>query len=116
MRFLSFVLAFAVSVSGQGRSTFTGVITDNECPTANHSLMKMGDTDAECTQACIDEHGATYLLFDGQASYTLSDQKAPAAFAGKRVVVTGTLHVQERYSDGYVVSLYEIDGETVRMP
>ncbi|MGC4082475.1 MAG: hypothetical protein QM736_10300 [Vicinamibacterales bacterium] len=28
-----------------GASTFTGTITDSECATANHALMKMGDTD-----------------------------------------------------------------------
>jgi hypothetical protein len=75
---------------------FTGVITDNECPGANHALMKMGDTDPECVKACIDEHGATYLLYDGKVSYTLSDQKTPAAFAGKRVVVTGTLDAKAK--------------------
>ncbi|MEQ1913059.1 MAG: DUF5818 domain-containing protein, partial [Vicinamibacterales bacterium] len=47
--------------------------------------------DAECAQACVDAHGALYLLYDGKVSYQLSDQKAPAAFAGKKVTVTGTL-------------------------
>lgn len=71
--------------------TFTGTITDSECATANHSLMRMGDTDAECVQMCVDAHGATYLLFDGKTAFQLSDQKTPAAFAGKKVSVTGTL-------------------------
>ena len=71
--------------------TFTGTITDSECATAKHSLMHMGDTDAECVQMCVDAHGASYLLFDGKTSYQLSDQKAPVPFAGKKVTVTGTL-------------------------
>jgi hypothetical protein len=74
----------------------TGTITDSECTTANHKLMGMGDTDAECTKACIEEHGATYLLYDGKNVYKLSDQKAPAAFAGKKVVVTGTVDAKTR--------------------
>lgn len=84
-------LAFAALAAGQSAQTFTGTITESECSTANHSLMRMGDTDAECAQACVDAHGATYLLYDGKSSYQLSDQKTPAAFAGKKVTVTGTL-------------------------
>ena len=53
--------------------------------------MQMGPTDAACTKACILEHGATYVLFDGQHAYDLSDQKAPEKFAGHRVTVTGTV-------------------------
>jgi hypothetical protein len=56
----------------------------------------MGPTDAECTKACIDEHGATYVLYDGKESYTLSDQSAPEKFAGKKVTVTGTLDVKKK--------------------
>lgn len=85
------LLLLAVPVAGQGTQTFTGTITDNECADANHGLMRMGDTDPECVQACIDDHGATYLLYDGKVSYQLSDQKAPVPFAGKKVTVTGTL-------------------------
>lgn len=84
------LLAFAILAQSTGTQTFTGTITDSECADANHGLMRMGDTDPECVQACIDDHGATYLLYDGKVSYQLSDQKAPAAFAGKKVTVTGT--------------------------
>jgi hypothetical protein len=51
----------------------------------------MGPTDAECTIACINAHGALYVLYDGKEVYTLSDQKTPEKFAGKKVTVTGTL-------------------------
>ena len=70
---------------------FRGVITDDNCENGDHSRMKMGDSDAECTVACIDAHGASYVLFDGKNAYTLSDQKSPEQFAGKRVKVAGTL-------------------------
>jgi hypothetical protein len=70
---------------------FRGVITDDNCDNGDHSRMKMGDTDAECTVACINAHGASYVLFDGKTAYTLSDQKSPERFAGKKVRVVGTL-------------------------
>jgi hypothetical protein len=84
-------LAFPVRVRPQALQTFTGVITDSECANGNHAPMGMGSTDAECVRACIDAHGAVYVLFDGASSYSLSDQKSPEPLAGKRVTVTGTL-------------------------
>ena len=57
----------------------------------SHAAMRMGDTDAECTHACIEEHGGTYVLVDAEHVYQLSDQKASKAFAGKKVKVVGTL-------------------------
>jgi hypothetical protein len=33
-----------------------------------------------------------YVLYDGKQAYTLSDQKTPENFAGKKVTVTGTLY------------------------
>lgn len=85
------VAGLAAAAQSAKTQTFAGSITDSECATANHSLMRMGDTDAECVQMCVDAHGATYLLTDGKTSYQLSDQKTPAPFAGKKVTVTGTL-------------------------
>jgi len=71
-------------------ATFTGVITDSGCANGDHKAMGMGN-DAECTKACVRAHGAEYVLWDGKKSYTLSDQKTPEQFAGKKVTVTGTL-------------------------
>jgi hypothetical protein len=90
-RLVAVVLALAGLSAGQGKQTFTGVITDGECPTANHSQMRMGPTDAECVTACIADHGASYVLYDGKNEYALSDQKAPARFAARKVTITGTL-------------------------
>jgi hypothetical protein len=91
MKVLLFGVLAAALAAGQGKRTFTGVITDSMCENGDHSQMKMGPTDGECTIACVNAHGASYVLWDGKDSYTLSDQKTPEKFAGKRVTVMGTL-------------------------
>jgi hypothetical protein len=88
--------AVAALAAPPDKRTFTGVITDSMCSDGNHSRMKMGPTDAECTKACVDVHGATYVLYDGKVVYTLSDQKTPEQFAGKKVTVTGTLDAKTK--------------------
>lgn len=85
------MLAVAALASAQGNATFTGVITDSQCADAYHGRMRMGDTDAECAKACTEEHSASWVLYSGAVAYELTDQKAPPAFAGKKVTVTGTL-------------------------
>jgi hypothetical protein len=90
------IVAVAVLTAAPGKQTFTGVITDSMCPTGDHSRMRMGSTDAECTLACVDAHGAQYVLYDGKESYTLSDQKTPQKFAGKKVTVTGTVDAKTK--------------------
>jgi hypothetical protein len=85
------LLAIAALALAAGKQTFTGVVTDSMCSDGDHSHMKMGPTDAECTTACVSIHGASYVLYDGKVAYTLSDQKTPEKFAGKKVTVTGTL-------------------------
>lgn len=89
-RLLIFFSLAALSAA-PATTTFTGVITDSMCANADHSQMKMGPTNAECTIACVGEHGAAYVLYTGKQAWTLSDQKTPEKFAGKKVVVTGTL-------------------------
>ena len=76
--------------AGQGRQTFTGTIADSECSNADHSLMRMGSTDADCTLACVDAHGASFVLYDGKTAYALRGQP-PDKFAGKKVTIAGTL-------------------------
>ena len=94
--FIFSLLVIAGLPSAQSNRTFTGAITDSMCAMADHSRMRMGSTDAECTIACIDAHGAQYVLFDGKDVYTLSDQQTPEKFAGKKVTVTGTLKAGTR--------------------
>lgn len=83
-------------LAAQRPQTFVGVITDDMCAKDGHETMRMGPNDAECTKACIDAHGAEYVLADGKDVYTLSDQKTPETFAGQRVRVTGTLNATTR--------------------
>jgi len=70
--------------------TFTGVVTDDMCK-MGHTAMNMGP-DPDCVRKCVREMGSKYALYDGKKVYKLSDQKSPEAFAGKRVVVKGTLY------------------------
>jgi hypothetical protein len=82
--------------SAQGQRKFTGVITDSMCSAGDHKSMRMGPTDGECTIACVLAHGALYVLYDGKEVYTLSDQKTPEKFAGKKVTVTGSLDAKTK--------------------
>lgn len=88
------------SRGSQGRQTFAGIVTDSECSHADHSLMRMGSTDAECAIACVDAHGASLVLYDGKTVFALSDQAAAEKFAGRKVTVAGTL---------------DADGKTIRV-
>ena len=85
------LLAIASATAAPDKQTFTGTITDSMCANADHSPMRMGPTDAECTMACVGVHEADYVLFDGSTSYVLSSQSALEKFAGRKVTVTGTL-------------------------
>jgi len=90
--FIGGLILIAGLSSAQGKRTFVGAITDGMCAAADHSKMRMGSNDAECTIACVDAHGAAYVLYDGKDVYTLSDQKTPEKFAGRKVSVVGTLN------------------------
>ena len=88
------LLLVMLGVAGVGTPaprTISGTITDSMCATADHSHMQMGPTSAECTRACVEEHDASFVLLDGKDVYTLSDQRMPAKFAGRKVTVTGTV-------------------------
>jgi hypothetical protein len=90
------LLTIAALSPAQGKRLFTGTITDGMCANADHAQMRMGPTDAECTIACINEHGAMYVLYDGKDSYTLSDQRTPEKFAAQKVTVRGMLNVKTK--------------------
>ena len=93
---ISSLLAVAALSAAPGKQTFTGIITDSMCAKADHSQMRMGPTDAECTIACISVHGATYVLYDGKNVYSLSDQQTPEKFAAQKVRVIGTLDAKTK--------------------
>jgi type 1 fimbria pilin len=90
------LILMSTVAAAQSKQKFTGTITDDMCPSGDHSRMRMGSNDAECTMACVSAHGALYVLYDGKTFYNLSDQKTPEKFAGKKVTVTGTLDAKTR--------------------
>ena len=90
------LLAIGALSAAPAKQTFTGVITDSMCAISSHASMRMGPTDAECTRACVDLHGATYVLLDGKNVYALSDQKTPDKLAGQKVRVVGTLDAKTK--------------------
>lgn len=92
---LSLFIVAAVSAA-QDTQTFTGVITDDMCPTGTHTHMRMGPTDAECAKACVMSHGSSYVLYDGKSAYVLSDQKMPEQYAAQKVRVVGTLDAKTK--------------------
>jgi len=91
MKLLLAGLLAAVSLgAAPGDERFVGTVSDDMCA-MSHEAMRMGPTDAECTRACIEEHGGSYVLVDDTHVYRLSDQQAANAFAGRKARVTGTL-------------------------
>jgi hypothetical protein len=89
-------LASATMLATQSRQTFSGTITDGECPIADHSGMRMGPTDTACAIACVQDHGGQFVLFDGKEIYQVSDQQAAEKFAGRKVTVVGTLDAKTK--------------------
>ncbi len=87
--------ALAAPVSNV-KQTFTGVIIDHMCAETGHAAMRMGPTDAECTVACVQSHGAAYVLLSGKTVYDLSNQQLPEKLAGAKVRVTGTLDAKTK--------------------
>ena len=87
---------FTGSMFVQENRTYVGVVTDAMCASGDHSRMRMGANDAECAIACVDAHGAQFVLYDGKDAYVLSDQQSAETFAGKKVSVTGVLNTAAR--------------------
>ena len=94
--FLLAGLLAGAALAAPARQTFIGVITDSECGSAGHKRMQMGPTDAECTYACIQAHGSSYVLLAGKTVYNLSNQQLPEKFAGAKVKVSGTLDIKTK--------------------
>jgi hypothetical protein len=90
------LLVNVASSAAPGTQTFTGTISDDMCAKADHSQMRMGSNDAECTTACVSAHGAAYVLYDGKNVYALSGRQPLEPFAGQRVRVTGALDTKAK--------------------
>jgi hypothetical protein len=88
------VLACACGLfAADAPKAFNGVITDTMCG-ADHKMMNVSP-DSKCVTDCI-KMGSKYALLDGTNVYELSDQKAPAKFAGQKVKVMGTLDAKTK--------------------
>jgi hypothetical protein len=88
---IAIALFSAALMSGAPASrSFTGIITDDMCKKTDHKAMNLG-SDEKCVTECVKSMNAKFVLHDGKTLYKLSDQKAPTAFAAKKVTVTGTL-------------------------
>jgi hypothetical protein len=93
---LLFLPAFVVLGAGQtsagenrGAGKWTGYVTDTWCGVNRDTKPPTAD----CTAQCVNEQGAKYALYnlaDGSV-YVLNPQSLAARYAGKRVVVSGTL-------------------------
>jgi hypothetical protein len=90
------VLAIVTLSAGQQTKTFAGTVSDDMCARADHSGMRMGSNDAECTNACVSAHGTAYVLFDGKSAYKLSGSQPFEKFAGQKARVVGTLDAKTR--------------------
>jgi hypothetical protein len=84
-----FAATLAVGSLAAASETHVGVITDTMCG-KNHAPMKVSP-DSDCVRQCV-KHGSKYALLEGGKVHTLSDQEAPAKFAGQKVKVTGRLY------------------------
>ena len=85
------LLATVASSAAPSTKTFRGTISDDLCAKADHSQMRMGSNNAECTTACVSAHGAAYILYDGKNVYRLSGGPTPEPFAGRKVKIAGAL-------------------------
>ena len=104
-RVLALLVALTAISAAPARTTTVGTITDDMCATAGHASMRMGPTDAACTKACVEAHGAAYVLLAGKQVYTLSDQKTPEKFAGQKVRVVGSVDAIQLDRDAFVLGL-----------
>jgi Protein of unknown function (DUF5818) len=86
---IAVLLGASLSFASPNSKTFVGNISDSMCGLKH---MMPGKSDKDCTLECV-QGGGKYVLADPAAGkvYQLSDQKKPAAFAGQKVNVTGTL-------------------------
>jgi len=78
------LLGAGLCLAAASPKKFIGVIHDNRCVGPN------------CATQCSSTKAPVYTLQSGQDSFVLSDQKIPAKYAGKKVIVTGTVAQNNR--------------------
>jgi len=79
-----FLVAAGLCFGGTVVKTFTGVIHDNRCVGPN------------CATQCPINKGPKYTLQSGDEAWVLSDQKTPARFVGRKVIVTGMIEADKK--------------------
>ncbi len=73
--------------------TWTGTISDNMCgtkhPGGEHDGKKM--TEADCTKACVEGHGAKYVFVSEGKTFKIDNQSFAGLkeHAGHKVALTG---------------------------
>src|SRR5580693_7310520 len=80
---------------GTSVKTFTGVIHDNRCVGPN------------CATQCPVTKGPKYTLQAGDDAWVLSDQKTPARYVGRKVIVTGTVEAGNRLKVASIATVRE---------
>jgi Protein of unknown function (DUF5818) len=78
-RFALILVAAGLCFGGKAQKTFTGVIHDNRCVGPN------------CATQCPVTKEPKYTLQSGDEAWVLNDQKTPAQYVGRKVIVTGAL-------------------------
>ncbi len=69
------------------RQSYNGFVTDTFCA-GHHHILGNG---AECVRTCARHPGTKYALYSGNKTYVISDQAAGEKFAGRDVVITGSI-------------------------
>jgi hypothetical protein len=79
-----FLMAAGLCFGGTAVKTFTGVIHDNRCVGPN------------CATQCPVTKDPKYTLQSGDEAWLLSDQKTPAQYVGRKVIVTGMIEADNK--------------------
>jgi hypothetical protein len=84
-------LLFAAAISAAETKTYTGTISDSMC-VRDHASMKIEPRD-QCVRDCVGHaKDVKYVLLHDGHAMVLSNQEAPAKFAGRKVTVTGVYY------------------------
>jgi hypothetical protein len=107
--FTLFAAALLISAAPliAAEKTWNGMISDSMCgakhPGGEHDGKKM--TEADCTKACVNEHGAKYVFVSDGKTYKIENQDFAGLkdHAGHKVALTG-----EMKGDAITVSKIEM--------
>jgi hypothetical protein len=86
-------LALTASLAASDAKTYSGYVSDSMCG-REHAAMKITPQD-RCVRECVGHaRDVKYVLLHEGRSMVLSNQEAPAEFAGRKVVVTGVYYAK----------------------